>query len=72
MEEIKKPKLLDVINDTASTVRLQCTVSHTVCLGSNSTYGHNTILYKKGEIHSRNVIHLRPGHWRICPKKYLK
>lgn len=68
----KTPKLLDVINDTTSTVRLQCIRGHIVNLGYISTFLHNTISYRTGIVLPRNCIFLKPGHWKIAAKKHQK
>lgn len=66
MSKLKKPMLLEVINDTSSTVVLKCKRAYVI------TNGIGFILqsYKKGEMHPRNCISLRDGHWKIAPKKY--
>lgn len=70
MQTIKKPNLLDIINDTASTVRLECVRTHIVIIKKDGI--ELTTSYKKGTMLPRNCIFLKPGNWRICPKKHLR
>lgn len=61
-------KLLDVINNTASRVVLECTRPYSGEYFSErlgAMYG-----YKRGERHPRNTIILIVGHWKIAAAKY--
>lgn len=66
-------KLLEVINDPASTVVLECTRGHRmsfapVYLGGNWIINN----YKKGQRIARHMITIDPmqTHWKVAAKKY--
>jgi len=62
---MSKVTLLEITNDTSSRVKLKCRRSYTI----TNSMGFILKSYKKGEIHPRNEIFLRPGHWKIVSQK---